>query len=85
MLFPEIRKCKSLPKIRTWNLLIRSYTRYPLRHKLIMSSSVINLIFINPSIKMNKSERLREFEPENFWIAVGRVIHTNRDVAYFSD
>ena len=29
----KIKKISDLARIRTWNLLIRSQTRYPLRHK----------------------------------------------------
>ena len=58
------RKKYELTRIRTWNLLIRSQTRYPLRHKPTAKIFTIwvKLLSLNLFFVQSRSERERERE-----------------------
>ena len=54
-----------LARIRTWNLLIRSQTRYPLRHKALDGESGDAKVFVMEHHPKNKIKKARSRQDSN--------------------
>ena len=63
-----------LARIRTWNLLIRSQTRYPLRHKALIYETNEKMVYILEIFPLGQEKKAQTgFEPVIFGLRDRRL------------